>query len=168
MRNTYLHILCALFFTLTLVSPTVFSLLDHAPEISILIDIEEEENKELLNLANNVEFDFIYVLANMFENGIKVDVNKLDELKISNNKTIQELISKIYEAAGTEFNINSPKQLGVVLFEQLNLPPSKKTKTGYSTNEVVLHKLYDSHEIIPLLLKYREAFKLQSTYIEPL
>ncbi len=134
----------------------------------LLEEFKEEENKELLNLANNVEFNFIYVLANMFENGIKVDVNKLRELKISNNKTIQELISKIYEAAGTEFNINSPKQLGVVLFEQLNLPPSKKTKTGYSTNEVVLHKLYDSHEIIPLLLKYREAFKLQSTYIEPL
>ena len=134
----------------------------------LLEEFNEEENKILLDLAKNVEFDFIYVLANMFEKGIKIDVNKLEELKISNNKTIQELISKIYEAAGTEFNINSPKQLGVVLFEQLKLPPSKKTKTGYSTNEVVLHKLYDSHEIIPLLLKYREAFKLQSTYIEPL
>ncbi|MAC82789.1 MAG: DNA polymerase I [Arcobacter sp.] len=134
----------------------------------LLEEFNEEENKILLDLVKNVEFDFIYVLANMFEKGIKIDVNKLEELKISNNKTIQELISKIYEAAGTEFNINSPKQLGVVLFEQLKLPPSKKTKTGYSTNEVVLHKLYDSHEIIPLLLKYREAFKLQSTYIEPL
>ncbi|KAB7888621.1 DNA polymerase I [Poseidonibacter ostreae] len=134
----------------------------------LLEEFNEEENKILLDLAKNVEFDFIYVLANMFEKGIKIDVNKLEELKISNNKTIQELISKIYEAAGTEFNINSPKQLGIVLFEQLKLPPSKKTKTGYSTNEVVLHKLYDSHEIIPLLLKYREAFKLQSTYIEPL
>ena len=134
----------------------------------LLEEFEDEENKVLLKLAKDVEFDFIYVLANMFEKGIKVDVNKLEELKESNNKTIQELISAIYEAAGTEFNINSPKQLGVVLFEQLKLPPSKKTKTGYSTNEVVLNKLYDEHEIIPLLLKYREAFKLQSTYIEPL
>jgi len=134
----------------------------------LLEEFEDEDNKVLLKLAKDVEFDFIYVLANMFEKGIKVDVKKLEELKESNNKTIQELISKIYEAAGTEFNINSPKQLGVVLFEQLKLPPSKKTKTGYSTNEVVLHKLFDTHEVIPLLLKYREAFKLQSTYIEPL
>jgi DNA polymerase I len=134
----------------------------------LLDEFKDEDKKVLLKLAEDVEFNFIYVLANMFEKGIKVDVNKLEELKESNNKTIQELISKIYEAAGTEFNINSPKQLGVVLFEQLKLPPSKKTKTGYSTNEVVLHKLYDTHEIIPLLLKYREAFKLQSTYIEPL
>jgi len=134
----------------------------------LLEEFEDEENKGLLQLAKDVEFDFIYVLANMFENGIKVDVKKLENLKISNTKTIQDLISKIYEAAGTEFNINSPKQLGSILFETLKLPPSKKTKTGYSTNEVVLHKLYDTHEIIPLLLKYREAFKLQSTYIEPL
>jgi len=133
-----------------------------------LEEFKEDDNKTLLDLAKNVEFEFTYVLASMFEKGIKVDVNKLEELKVSNNKTIQELISKIYQAAGTEFNINSPKQLGVVLFETLKLPPSKKTKTGYSTNEVVLHKLFDAHEIIPLLLKYREAFKLQSTYIEPL
>ena len=104
----------------------------------------------------------------MFEKGIKVDTKVLEELKFSNNNTIQNLITSIYEAAGSEFNINAPKQLGSILFETLKLPPSKKTKTGYSTNEVVLHKLYDEHEIIPLLLKYREAFKLQSTYIEPL
>ena len=133
-----------------------------------LIEFDKEENKKLLDLAKEVEFDFIYVLANMFEKGIKVDTKVLEELKHSNNDNIQSLITRIYEAAGTEFNINSPKQLGSILFETLKLPPSKKTKTGYSTNEVVLHKLYDEHEIIPLLLKYREAFKLQSTYIEPL
>ena len=133
-----------------------------------LEEFTQEDNKILLDLAKEVEFDFIYVLANMFENGIKVDVSILENLKVTNTKTIQNLVSKIYEAAGTEFNINSPKQLGSILFETLKLPPSKKTKTGYSTNEVVLHKLLDEHEIIPLLLKYREAFKLQSTYIEPL
>jgi DNA polymerase-1 len=133
-----------------------------------LEEFKDEDNIELLPLAQKVEFDFIYVLANMFEKGIKVDVSILENLKVSNHTHIQELIAKIYAAAGTEFNINSPKQLGVVLFEQLNLPPSKKTKTGYSTNEAVLQKLLEAHEIIPLLLQYREAFKLQSTYIEPL
>jgi len=134
----------------------------------LLEEFEEDENKILLDLAKNVEFEFIYVLANMSENGIKVDIKILEDLKIKNTQVIQDLIAQIYEKAGTQFNINSPKQLGSILFETLKLPPSKKTKTGYSTNEMVLNKLYDAHEIIPLLLKYREAFKLQSTYIEPL
>jgi DNA polymerase-1 len=104
----------------------------------------------------------------MEELGIKIDVKKLEELKVTNQETIQNLTVSIYEKANTEFNINSPKQLGSILFETLKLPPSKKTKSGYSTNEVVLQKLKDEHEIVPLLLNYREAFKLQSTYIEPL
>jgi len=133
--------------------------------------LEEFKNKDcehLIEVAHKYEFDFIYVLANMEENGIKVDVLKLKELKDINYSHIQDLTTKIYESAGTEFNINSPKQLGSILFDTLKLPPSKKTKSGYSTNEVVLQKLHDEHEIIPLLLQYREAFKLQSTYIEPL
>ncbi len=129
---------------------------------------KEDENKDLLQIAFDYEFDFIKVLALMEENGIKVDVNKLKELKETNYKHIQELTTDIYKTAGVEFNINSPKQLGVVLFETLNLPAKKKTKTGYSTNEMVLHGLVDSHPVIPMLLKYREAYKLQSTYIEPL
>lgn len=129
---------------------------------------KETQNEKLLKLAFDVEFDFIDVLATMEDNGIRINTEPLKDLKESNYKHIQELTSKIYESAGGEFNINSPKQLGVVLFETLNLPVVKKTKTGYSTNEVVLHKLLDKHEIIPLLLKYREAYKLQSTYIEPL
>lgn len=134
----------------------------------LLERFKETENETLLELAFSTEFDFIYVLANMESNGVKINTKQLEELKVSNNAFVQELTSKIYEAAGGEFNINSPKQLGVVLFETLNLPVIKKTKTGYSTNEVVLHKLIDEHEIISLLLQYREAFKLQSTYIEPL
>ncbi len=133
--------------------------------------LEEFKNKDcenLIKVAHEYEFDFIYVLASMEELGIKVDVNKLEELKLTNQETIQRLTSNIYELANTEFNINSPKQLGTILFETLKLPPSKKTKSGYSTNEVVLQKLKDEHEIVPLLLNYREAFKLQSTYIEPL
>ncbi len=135
---------------------------------ALLEEFKNQECEHLLTIANEVEFDFIYVLVYMEDLGIKVDVNKLEKLKQTNNKYVQELTVKIYESANCEFNINSPKQLGVILFENLKLPPSKKTKTGYSTNETVLNKLYDSHEIIPLLLKYREAFKLQSTYIEPL
>ena len=129
---------------------------------------KEKDDEELLKLAFDLEFDFIYVLADMENNGIKVDVNLLKELKETNNKYIQELTSKIYEVSGVEFNINSPKQLGVVLFETLGLATAKKTKTGYSTDEVVLSGLIDEHEVISWLLKYREAYKLQSTYIEPL
>ena len=129
---------------------------------------KEKESEELLKLAFDLEFDFIYVLADMENNGIKVDVNLLKELKETNNKYIQELTAQIYEVSGVEFNINSTKQLGVVLFETLGLATAKKTKTGYSTDEAVLSGLVDAHPVIPLLLKYREAYKLQSTYIEPL
>lgn len=129
---------------------------------------KEKQSEELLKLAFDLEFDFIYVLADMENNGIKVDVNLLKELKETNYKYIQELTSKIYEISGVEFNINSPKQLGVVLFETLGLATAKKTKTGYSTDEAVLSGLIDEHEVISWLLKYREAYKLQSTYIEPL
>jgi len=134
----------------------------------LLEELKNTQNEKLIDLAFNTEFDFIYVLANMEENGIKINTNQLEELKISNSAYIQELTAQIYEQAQGEFNINSPKQLGAILFEKLELPVVKKTKTGYSTNEVVLHKLQDKHAIIPLLLKYREAYKLQSTYIEPL
>ncbi|QDF28921.1 DNA polymerase I [Halarcobacter anaerophilus] len=134
----------------------------------LLKAFKEIQAEHLVKIAHEYEFDFIYVLENMESNGIKIDIEKLKELKQKSNLYIQELTSKIYEKAACEFNINSPKQLGNILFEQLKLPPSKKTKSGYSTNEVVLQKLKDEHEIIPLLLDYRESFKLQSTYIEPL
>uniref|UniRef100_UPI0040483ED8 DNA polymerase I n=1 Tax=Aliarcobacter sp. TaxID=2321116 RepID=UPI0040483ED8 len=133
-----------------------------------LEQFKERDAEEILKLAFDLEFDFIYVLSNMESNGIKIDVNLLKELKETNNKHIQELTSKIYETSGVEFNINSPKQLGVVLFETLGLPVGKKTKTGYSTDEAVLSGLISEHDVIPLLLNYREAYKLQSTYIEPL
>lgn len=129
---------------------------------------KENEDEDLLKLAFDLEFEFIYVIADMENNGIKVDVNLLEELKGINYKYIQELTSDIYEVSGVEFNINSTKQLGVVLFETLGLATAKKTKTGYSTDEAVLSGLVDAHPVIALLLKYREAYKLQSTYIEPL
>ena len=133
-----------------------------------LVLFKERNSEEILKLAFDLEFDFIYVLADMENNGIKIDVNLLKELKETNYKYIQDLTTKIYETSGAEFNINSPKQLGVVLFETLGLPTAKKTKTGYSTDEAVLNGLFDAHDVVPLLLNYREAYKLQSTYIEPL
>lgn len=129
---------------------------------------EKDENRELLDEAFKYEFDFIYVLADMESKGVRIDKEILAHLKESNSKYLNSLTTQIHEIAGENFNINSPKQLGVILFEKLNLATSKKSKTGYSTNEVVLNALYNEHEIIPLLLKYREAHKLQSTYIEPL
>lgn len=129
---------------------------------------KEKNEEEILKLAFDVEFEFIYVLAEMENNGIKIDVELLKEYKEKSNKYISELTSKIHEISGVEFNINSTKQLGVVLFETLGLTASKKTKTGYSTDEAVLSSIENEHPVIPLLLKYREAYKLQSTYIEPL
>ena len=131
-------------------------------------EFKNTNNEKLLQIAFDYEFDFIYVLADMEQQGIKIDTKQLEVLKEKNNKHIKSLEERIYEQAGEKFNINSTKQLGVILFEKLNLPVIKKTKTGYSTNEVVLHKLEDEHEIVKLLLQYREAFKLESTYIEPL
>ncbi|MBP7770111.1 MAG: DNA polymerase I, partial [Aliarcobacter sp.] len=112
---------------------------------------KERQSEDLLKLAFDIEFDFIYVLANMESNGIKVDVELLKTYKEKSTKYIQELTNDIYKVGGVEFNINSPKQLGVVLFETLGLPTAKKTKTGYSTDESVLSGLKDAHAVIPLL-----------------
>jgi len=129
---------------------------------------QQEENKQLLKIAYDVEFPFIKVLNYIENNGIKIDINILEQLKQKSKLKLDVLIENIYEISGRQFNINSPKQLGEVLFDTLGLPPSKKTKTGYSTNESVLLKLKDKHEVIGKLLEYRETFKLHTTYIEPL
>ncbi|MCK5110173.1 MAG: DNA polymerase I [Arcobacteraceae bacterium] len=129
---------------------------------------EFNKNKGLLEIAQTIEFPFVYVLNHIENNGIKVDVLVLENLKEKSKVRLDILIKEIYQLSGTQFNINSPKQLGEVLFDTLGLPPSKKTKTGYSTNESVLLKLKDEHPVVEKLLEYREAFKLYSTYIEPL
>ena len=134
----------------------------------LLEEFKRHNCEHLIDIAKQVEFDFIYVLAYMENNGIKVDVALLKALKEKNSQYLSELTHQIYGYTNNKFNINSTQQLGTILFEELKLPTSKKTKTGYSTNEMVLHKLYDKHPIVPLLLDYREAYKLQSTYIEPL
>ena len=123
---------------------------------------------KLISLAKKLEFPFIKTLLKMEEEGIKVDTRYLRALLEKSSSKIEELKKNIYELCGVEFNINSTKQLGKILFEDLDLPVIKKTKTGYSTDEKVLNALLDKHEVIPKILEYREAYKLKSTYIEPL
>ncbi|ELV3596168.1 DNA polymerase I [Campylobacter lari] len=124
--------------------------------------------KSLLELAQKSEFEFIKVLIMMENNGIKLDIQKLESLMQNFNQDIKILSEKIYDLAGEKFNINSPKQVGDILFEKLKLPSGKKSKTGYSTDEKVLNNLIDEHLIIKEILAYRELAKLVGTYCEPL
>lgn len=121
-----------------------------------------------LNEAHEVEFPFISTLLGMERYGIAVDIAVLQTFKTEVSAELSGLSDAIYEACGTVFNLNSPKQLGTILFETLKLPHGKKTKTGYSTDEQVLEGLKNDHPVIPMLLQYREYHKLYSTYIEPL
>ncbi|MBL0687169.1 MAG: DNA polymerase I [Sulfurospirillum sp.] len=122
----------------------------------------------LLKLADDTEFPFIKVLLEMENEGVKVDTNHFAKLSLKISKVMEETKTNIFTLCKMEFNLNSPKQLGTVLFEHLNLPVVKKTKTGYSTDESVLKKLLNEHEVMPKILKYRELHKLHSTYIKPL
>ncbi|MDY6231724.1 DNA polymerase I [Peptostreptococcus porci] len=119
-------------------------------------------------LFYDVEMPLIAVLGDMEYSGIMVDKAVLNELDLEIKELISDAEKKIFSLAGEEFNINSPKQLGVILFEKLGLPVVKKTKTGYSTNAEVLEKLMDEHEIIRLISDYRTVVKLKSTYIDGL
>jgi DNA polymerase I len=124
--------------------------------------------QEALDEAFNVEFPFTMTLLGMEREGIAVDTEVLELFKKEVALEIATLTEQIHSACGTVFNLNSPKQLGVILFETLKLPHGKKTKTGYSTDEQVLDGLKDEHPVVPMLLQYREYHKLYSTYIEPL
>lgn len=129
---------------------------------------EKLKETEMDGLFYHVEMPLVEVLGSMEYIGMKVDKDQLNELKNKFTKIISELEAEIYEMAGESFNINSPKQLGVILFEKLGLPVIKKTKTGYSTNADVLEKLRDKHEIIDKITEYRQIVKLNSTYVEGL
>ena len=129
----------------------------------------ELEKFKLEKLFNEIEMPLIEVLAYIEENGMCVDRNILEDMKEEVSIKIDLVKNKIYNYAGVEFNISSPKQLGEVLFEKLNLPYGKKKgKTGYSTSHDILVKLRDLHPIINLILEYREMTKLYSTYLEGL
>ena len=122
----------------------------------------------LFNLAQELEFPFVRVLWQMQRCGIKIDAEMIKGLIGRNEKSLRALTDEIYELCGEQFNINSPAQLGAVLFERLGLPAAKRTKTGYSTDESVLKDLTALHPAVGKILDYRELFKLQSTYCEPL
>ncbi|OOM74572.1 DNA polymerase I [Clostridium puniceum] len=131
--------------------------------------LKERLHKENMDkLYYEVEHPLIYVLSSMESIGFNINESMLDELKIKFQKEIDETQEAIYKLSEEEFNISSPKQLGKILFEKLDLPVIKKTKTGYSTNQEVLEKLMDKHEIIPKIMYYRQITKINSTYIEGL
>ncbi|KAF0824421.1 DNA polymerase I [Cytobacillus firmus] len=128
-------------------------------------DLKENQQSELFY---DLEMPLSLILADMESTGIKVDLERLRTMGQDLLSKLDEIEKRIHELAGEAFNINSPKQLGVILFEKLGLPVIKKTKTGYSTSADVLEKLENDHEIIRNILHYRQLGKLQSTYIEGL
>jgi len=128
----------------------------------------EISKANMADLYYNIELPLLRVLADMQIYGFKADKDNLEEFGRYLESRINELTDAIYDRAGCEFNINSPKQLGEVLFEKMGLPVVKKTKTGYSTGVEVLEKLIDKDEIIPMILEYRQITKLNSTYVEGL
>lgn len=125
------------------------------------------ENAQIA-LLETLELPLSQILAEMEQRGVKVDQEKLEAMQIDLSGRIKTLEENIYDTAGETFNLNSPKQLGVVLFENLELPVIKKTKTGYSTSADVLEQLKKYHPIIEDILLYRQLQKLQSTYLEGL
>lgn len=154
--------------------PPVEELADHlvrkADAIFAVKDkaIKDLEDNNQYDLFRHLELPLSLILSEMETTGIVVDTERLEKMGLELETQLKEMEEKIHELAGEPFNINSPKQLGVILFEKLNLPPVKKTKTGYSTSADVLEKLADAHEMIPLLLNFRQLGKLKSTYIDGL
>ena len=122
----------------------------------------------LFTLAKDLEFPFIRTLCAMEDCGIAINYSYFKNLKTTFSHTLQQLQQEIYEKAGVSFNLNSPKQVAEILFDTLKLDTKRKGKSGYSTDEATLLALKDSHPVVPLLLEYREIFKLFSTYIEPI
>ena len=129
---------------------------------------EKLVDMDMDGLFYHIEMPLVEVLGYMEYEGVMVDKEKLIELGEEFKISIDKLEKDIYNLAGEEFNINSPKQLGVILFERLGLPVIKKTKTGYSTNAEVLEELSDKHEIIDKITEYRQIVKLKSTYVDGL
>ena len=130
--------------------------------------LEELKSINSLNLFEKIEMPLVTVLGEMQFNGIYVDKNELNEFGDELKKQIDVLKQEIYELCGEEFNINSTQQLGVILFEKLNLTVYKKTKRGYSTDVDILEKLRPEHPVIEKILEYRSLMKLNSTYVEGL
>lgn len=154
--------------------PNESSLSEHlVRKAMVLYDLKQiledklKENEQY-ELFYELEMPLSLILADMESTGIKIDLERLRKMGQDINEQLVQIEKRIFELAGEAFNINSPKQLGIILFEKLNLPPVKKTKTGYSTSADVLEKLADDHAVIREILHYRQLGKLQSTYIEGL
>ena len=154
--------------------PELAALSDHlgrkAMAIARMVPVlrEELEKSEMHSLFYELELPLAGVLAEMELRGIALDAEGLKTLGVELAGKLDAIMSRIYKLAGVEFNINSPKQLGEILFEKLGLPASKKTKTGYSTDAEVLERLAPYHEVVGEILNYRSLAKLQSTYVEGL
>lgn len=141
-----------------------------AAAINGLADVltRELETAGMMQLFNDIEMPLCEVLASMEHYGVQADSDGIRHFGEKLNRQLSQLTAEIFELAGSEFNISSPKQLGKVLFEDLALPAKKKTKSGYSTNAEVLETLVDKHPIVPLILEYRTLSKLSSTYVDGL
>ncbi len=128
------------------------------------------EREDLFQVMNEIDMPILPLLYEMERDGIKLDVEFLADLSKTMNADLEKLTKKIHKAAGREFNINSPSQMADVLFETLEIPTHgiKRTKTGYSTAIDELEKIEDQHEIVPLIMEYRELAKLVSTYVDSL
>jgi len=138
-----------------------------------LAELEPVLNQKLAALGmqelyRDLELPLERVLADMELHGVAVDLNRLELLGAELDQKLAELTGEIYDLAGEEFNLNSPRQLGAILFEKLGLPAGKKTKTGYSTDAAVLEELAPRHQIVAKILDYRQLAKLKSTYIDGL
>ena len=135
---------------------------------SVKVLREKLQETDMLNLYENVEMPLVFTLYSMEQSGIRVEGEELQAYGTRLGEQITELEKVIYEMAGEVFNINSPKQLGVILFEKMEIPNKKKTKTGYSTAADVLEKLAPDYPIISRILEYRQLTKLKSTYADGL
>jgi len=153
-------------------APSVFQ--DYAIRQAIAVKALKDEliktlkDQNQFKLFNDIEMPLTSILADMEYTGVRLDVEALDAFNEQLEEEITSLTDAIHEDAGETFNISSPKQLGEILFEKLDLPSYKKSKTGYSTNVDVLKKLKDKHEIIDKIIRYRTLTKLQSTYVKGL
>src|SRR5690625_3607465 len=144
-----------------------------ARKTSLIPILKKELEKELqennqYELYQELEMPLAIILAKMEYQGIQVDIERLKNMGKELTERLEQIEKDVYALAGEEFNLNSPRQLGPILFEKLELPVIRKTKTGYSTAADVLEKLKDEHEIIPHILLYRQLKKLDSTYIKGL
>lgn len=141
-----------------------------AAAVAAIIPLQEQAlaGDEMNSLFHELEMPLSRILADMEKQGIKANTADLQALGSEFEEQISRLMAEIYKLSGTEFNLNSPKQLGEILFDRLGLPVVKKTKTGYSTDAEVLEKLAPYNDVVKHILQYRQLAKLQSTYVEGL